>query len=149
MSFTLERIKPKRRKEEASFQVHLVRVLRDRLENTVVFAVPNGGSRNVVEAANLKQQGVLAGVPDLVLIHCGRAFGLECKAEGGDLSKSQREVFPILRQAGMRVEVVRTVSEALERCGEFGIPIKAAEQWDVHTLFKTESNRRPGSTWKA
>jgi len=33
----------------------------------LMFHVPNGGSRNKAEAANLKQQGVKAGVPDIVL----------------------------------------------------------------------------------
>ena len=32
-----------------------------------VFHVPNGGSRDKREAANLKRQGVRAGVPDLVV----------------------------------------------------------------------------------
>ena len=35
------------------------------LHNYPVFHIPNGGSRNKLEAANLKKQGVQAGVPDL------------------------------------------------------------------------------------
>lgn len=34
----------------------------------VWFAVPNGGSRHVLEARNLKRQGVKTGVPDLVIL---------------------------------------------------------------------------------
>lgn len=33
----------------------------------LMFHVPNGGSRNRIEAAKLKQQGVRAGVPDICL----------------------------------------------------------------------------------
>lgn len=33
----------------------------------LLYAVPNGGSRHRIEAANLKHQGVKAGVPDLCL----------------------------------------------------------------------------------
>ena len=34
----------------------------------VWFAIPNGGSRHVLEARNLKRQGVKTGVPDLVIL---------------------------------------------------------------------------------
>lgn len=33
----------------------------------LLFHIPNGGSRNKAEAANLKREGVKAGVPDLFL----------------------------------------------------------------------------------
>ena len=36
-----------------------------RPELLLLFHVPNGGSRNKAEAANLKRQGVRPGVPDL------------------------------------------------------------------------------------
>lgn len=37
------------------------------VRNIPVFAVPNGGHRNALEAKNLKRSGVKAGVPDLVI----------------------------------------------------------------------------------
>jgi len=36
-------------------------------ELKLIYHIPNGGSRNTLEAANLKRQGVKAGVPDLCL----------------------------------------------------------------------------------
>lgn len=36
-------------------------------ELKLLYHIPNGGSRNKIEAANLKRQGVKAGVPDLCL----------------------------------------------------------------------------------
>ena len=36
-------------------------------ELDLLYHIPNGGSRNRIEAANLKRQGVKAGVPDLCL----------------------------------------------------------------------------------
>lgn len=36
-------------------------------ELELLYHIPNGGSRNKIEAANLKRQGVKAGVPDLCL----------------------------------------------------------------------------------
>ena len=35
---------------------------------SLIFSVPNGGSRNIVEAMTLKKTGTMAGVSDLILI---------------------------------------------------------------------------------
>jgi len=40
---------------------------------TFAFHVPNGGKRRPIEAAILKGLGVVAGVPDVVLIRAGHA----------------------------------------------------------------------------
>lgn len=37
------------------------------IKHLPIFAIPNGGTRHPIEAANLKKQGVKAGVPDLML----------------------------------------------------------------------------------
>lgn len=59
-----------------------------------MFHIPNGGSRNKIEAARLKMQGVKAGVPDLFLpVARGCYHGLFVelkKREGGRVSKEQR-----------------------------------------------------------
>lgn len=144
MSFTLERIRSRRprSKEEASFQVHLIAVLRARLpDDCVVFAIPNGGSRDAREGYNLKLQGLLAGMPDLGIIYQRITYYLECKSQDGEVSKSQRETFPKIQKAGAPLEVVRTVAEALQRIGEWGIPIKATDKWTVIDLFKSEAVR--------
>lgn len=55
---------------------------------------PNGGSRNKVEAAKLKQMGVKAGIPDLHLpVQKGEYTGLyiEMKYGEGRIEKMQRE----------------------------------------------------------
>ncbi len=52
----------------------------------VLVAVPNGGSRNFLEAVNLKKQGVVAGTSDLILLTPRGGFGclcIEMKAEKG------------------------------------------------------------------
>lgn len=49
----------------------------------VFFAVPNGGERDPREAVKLRREGVRAGAPDLVLVHCapinGRPTMIEMK----------------------------------------------------------------------
>ncbi|MCC7462109.1 MAG: VRR-NUC domain-containing protein [Gammaproteobacteria bacterium] len=50
------------------------------------YAIPNGGSRHVLEAANLRRQGVTAGVPDICIdVPSGDRHGLriEMKRLGG------------------------------------------------------------------
>jgi hypothetical protein len=53
------------------------------LENTnkivTFFAVPNGGSRNVVEAKNMKREGVRAGVSDIVVVLRDKVLFIEMK----------------------------------------------------------------------
>ena len=60
-----------RRRSEATEQEALItwcRIFENRYpELKMIYHIPNGGSRNRLEAANLKRQGVKAGVPDLCL----------------------------------------------------------------------------------
>lgn len=55
------------------------------------WAVPNGGSRNMIEAVNLKRMGVKSGVSDINILHDGRFYALELKTPGGKATKSQIE----------------------------------------------------------
>jgi len=54
--------------QESTLQTTCVRWFRFQYPNLVIYAVPNGGSRNVREAQRLKAEGVLAGVADLVVL---------------------------------------------------------------------------------
>ncbi len=133
-----------RRKEEADLQCSLVEFLQVALpREAICFSIPNGGSRDIREAANLKRQGLLAGCPDLCLIYLGKAFGLELKARKGMLSDSQRVTFPRLQAAGMRVEVARSFGEAVSIIKEFGIPLKVAnDKYDARDVFRDATRRR-------
>lgn len=56
------------------------------------FHVPNGGSRNKIEAGQLKASGVVAGIPDMILVWKCVPYAFEFKTETGILSESQKEV---------------------------------------------------------
>lgn len=61
---------------------------------TYLFAIPNGGVRNIGTAVKLKKEGVLAGVPDLFLMipmNGYHGLWIEMKAKGGRVSDSQKE----------------------------------------------------------
>lgn len=88
------------RHDEANFQVGVVHFLRR--AGHYVFAVPNGGSRNVIEAANLKAQGVMAGVSDLILLLPHKVYFIELKNPNGKgrQSPAQREFEDNVRAYG-------------------------------------------------
>ena len=63
------------------------------LELALLHSIPNGGKRNVIEAARLKREGALAGVSDIFLpVSRGGFHGLyiELKVKGGTLSDNQK-----------------------------------------------------------
>lgn len=83
--------------------------------------VPNGGFRkNAFEGWRLKQQGVRAGVSDLLLpVARGGYFGLwiEFKAappSDAAVSDSQKEWVGLMREQGYRAEICLGVAAALE-----------------------------------
>lgn len=112
--------KPKRKRnsEEALLQKECLRWFRLQYPTLapLLFAVPNGGSRNEKEAAELKRQGVVAGVADLILLKRSKdrqysALCLELKAKTGKQSLSQISWEKHAKAHGNRYEVVRTVEE--------------------------------------
>ena len=85
------------------------------------FHVGNGGYRTPIEAKVLKSLGVTAGVPDLILIRGGKAYGLELKAHGGHLSPAQRTAHVLMRAAGAEVEVAVGLDAALRQLESWGL----------------------------
>lgn len=77
------------------------------------FHVPNGGFRNGREAAMLKRAGVRPGVPDLILLHNGKTFGLELKAQGNRATESQLEAISQMEAAGAYAAVTVGLDRAL------------------------------------
>ena len=78
--------------------------------------IPNGGSRNRIEAAKLKKMGVKAGVPDLLLPYPAGGFGglwLELKTATGRATPEQREWIEYLRSVGYAAYVCHGAGEAI------------------------------------
>lgn len=91
-----------------------------RRPGVVGFHVPNGGTRSAIEGKRLKQSGVLAGVPDWLMLF-GRLFCLEFKKPGGVLSPAQIELHPRLIAAGAWVVTVDNLSDAKAQTREWGL----------------------------
>lgn len=59
----------------------------------LLFAVPNGGSRNAIEAARMKGEGVTAGVADLLLLVSGNGFhGLAIEMKVGRNRQTDKQL---------------------------------------------------------
>ena len=87
-------------------------------EIDLMFHIPNGGSRNKLEAANLKKQGVKAGVPDLFLpVSRGGYHGLfiELKHGKNKPTEKQTEWLKSLNEQGYAVAVCYGCEEASEK----------------------------------
>lgn len=107
-----KRAKP--RHLEDAFQADVIRQARLMLRREVMFFhVPNGGKRNVREAAKLKRMGVLAGVPDLIFIRAGAVYMLELKAGKNDTTPIQKATIAALTEAGAQVAVCREMGEVV------------------------------------
>lgn len=87
-------------------------------ELDLMYHIPNGGSRNRIEAARLKAQGVKPGIPDVFLpVPKNGYHGLyiEMKRQyGGALSEEQKDKIPKLRNQGYRVEVCKGFQQAAD-----------------------------------
>lgn len=92
-------------------------------ELALMYHIPNGGSRNKIEAARLKAQGVKKGVPDVCLpvprgVYAGLYIEMKRK-EGGTVSKEQNEYIAALRKQGYRVEVCKGFQAAANVIEEY------------------------------
>ena len=85
-------------------------------ELALLYHIPNGGSRNKLEAYNLKKQGVKAGVPDLCLpVARGGFHGLYIELKYGDntATDNQKGWITALRQQGYCAVVCHGYDQAV------------------------------------
>lgn len=78
--------KPRKRmrRQEQAIQKAIFDHLNSRARpGTFAFHPANGGKRSPIEASIMKGLGVVAGVPDIIILHNGRFFAMELKAENG------------------------------------------------------------------
>lgn len=102
--------------EESKLQKHCVMYFRLAYPQFagVFFAVPNGGSRNAIEAQRLKNEGVLAGVSDLLLLVPNGQYSclaIEMKTDKGRQSERQKEFEAALTSNGGKYVVCRSFDD--------------------------------------
>lgn len=114
---TIEEYNEERFKNESQLQIECVNWFRQNYPNKIIYAIPNGGSRNVIEAVKMKREGILKGIPDLCIPESSNGFNslyIEMKFGKNKPSKEQIEVFQELRLKGNFVQVCWTKKEFIE-----------------------------------
>lgn len=111
------RARPEDQIQRAIFQHFKAR----KAPGTFAFHVPNGGKRKPIEAAIMKGLGVTAGVPDVIAIRGGHAFGLELKADGGKPTEKQVAVMAEMQAAGATVALAAGLDAALGQLEAWGL----------------------------
>ena len=81
----------------------------------LLFHVPNGGTRNKIEAAKFKAMGVRPGIPDFLFIFMGQLYEIELKrADGGTQSDAQKHVMTLHRMHGAKYYIIDTLEKFKE-----------------------------------
>lgn len=92
-----------------------------KIDQRLLFAIPNGGARHIAVARKLKAEGVRAGIPDYFLAVPQKGFSglfLELKAGGlgfkaGRLSEAQHDAMCVLLAAGYKTITAYGTDEAI------------------------------------
>lgn len=85
------------------------------------FHVPNGVNSSVRTGLAFKAAGLVAGVPDICVIHRATPHFLELKAGRNKPTHQQKHVMDMLQLAGARVAVAYSLDEALYTLECWGI----------------------------
>jgi hypothetical protein len=81
----------------------------------LIFSVPNGGSRNIIEAKKLKSTGLMAGVSDLIVLKPnGETIFVEIKTDVGIQSLVQIKFQNKVEELGFKYFVVRSLDDFKE-----------------------------------
>lgn len=87
-----------------------------------LFAVPNGGRRDAATGRRLKDEGVLAGVSDLILLKSNQHYGallIETKTKKGTQRESQKEWESKITADGYKYVVVRSLDDFIKEVDDY------------------------------
>jgi len=99
-------------------QAGFIRWYREHFPGVLIFAIPNGGFRDIHTASKLKTEGVVSGVPDIFIPRLKLFIEMKQK-DGGTLSPSQKKIITHLRSIGYTVFVAHGATEASKMILEF------------------------------
>lgn len=86
-------------------QIAFINWFKYKYKDYLIFSIPNGGSRNKIEASKLKKTGLTPGIPDLIILMPNKEIlFLEMKRQkGGILSPVQKTIIKIIESFGFTV----------------------------------------------
>lgn len=103
--------------EESKIQREVVKYLRFELRvcNGLIFSVPNGGKRNLIEAKIQVSEGTLHGVSDLIiLLPKAKSIFVEMKTLKGEQSLYQKEFQENVEKLGFEYLIWRSIDDAIK-----------------------------------
>ncbi len=100
--------------DELAVQVRFRNLMRTLAPQVMLVAIPNAGRRTAWEGRQRGREGMVAGFPDLMALHEGRAAFLEFKSGTGSLSEKQVDVLNRLVRQDFAVGVFRQAETAVE-----------------------------------
>lgn len=103
-----------RKSVEHTEQVKLVQRVRAFYPDVIIAAIPNGGNRAASERVRLHNEGVLAGMPDIMVTEPANGFNglfIEMKTSTGVQSKEQIIIQAKLNQRGYLCVVAKSATE--------------------------------------
>lgn len=103
-----------RKSVEHTEQVKLVQRVRAFYPDVIIAAIPNGGNRAASERVRLHSEGVLAGMPDIIVTEPANGFNglfIEMKTSTGVQSKEQIIIQAKLNQRGYLCLVAKSATE--------------------------------------
>lgn len=105
--------KPRRKPRhiEEGIQTACIRWFRVAFPRYIAFACANGGSRNKLEAINMKRAGVLAGVSDLILVANRAILFVEMKTSKGKQSAYQKKFQADIERLGFEYKICRSLQD--------------------------------------
>lgn len=111
------------KEKEHILQVACVRYFRLKYPKHIIFAIPNGGMRNIVVAAKMKAEGATAGVPDLFVphpngIYCGMFIEMK-NGKCGRLTANQKAMIERLTAKGYYCCVAHDIDEFIEETDKY------------------------------
>lgn len=77
----------------------------------LILSIPNGGSRNAIEATHLKATGLLPGASDLIVVHGPVVLWVEVKTPTGKQSEVQLEFQKRVVSLGYEYVIVRSLED--------------------------------------
>lgn len=102
---------------EHNLQKACVQWFRMQHRNKLIFAIPNGGLRDKIVAKKLKDEGVLPGIPDLMIPIPKNGYGgifIEMKYGNNRPTDEQNEILSELWDSGYKVEVCNSIEKFIE-----------------------------------
>ena len=120
-----------RSRVEHTEQSKLVGMIRAFHPGVIVAAIPNGGGRTPQERVSLHAEGVLAGMPDLVVLKPSKGFYglfLEMKTREGVESAAQKDIARRLNKEGYLCLVARSSQDAFKIVTDYLMEDSASER---------------------